>query len=145
MLIFANSFSEKKAISEILIFWASLGDGKHRDGAGVEQQTRVQAPHQHRICPQPHSPSCWASTGALHGDLTWTGISSEERGVLLLKTRRSGGLELFENSGQMQGALVEKKGGHWERDCQNIFSVSFPLPPTPLQSKLFSSKIALIF
>lgn len=44
MLIFANSFSEKKTIFEILIFWASLGDGKHQDGADVEQQTRVLAP-----------------------------------------------------------------------------------------------------
>lgn len=68
---------------------------------------------------------------------------SELREVDLLQTRLSGGLELFENSGQMQqGALVETKGGRFERECQNIFSLSFfPL----LQSNFFSSKIALIF
>lgn len=54
--------------------------------------------------------------------------------------RLSGGLELFENSGQMQqGVLVETKGGRFERECQNIFCLSvffFPL----LQSKFFFFK-----
>jgi len=50
----------------------------------------------------------------------------ESRGVFLLKTRLSEGLELFENSGQIQqGVLVEMKGGRFERECQNIFSLSF--------------------
>lgn len=51
----------------------------------------------------------------------------ESRGLFLLKTRLSGGLELFANSGQMQqGVLVETKGGRFERECQNIFSLFFP-------------------
>lgn len=72
------------------------------------------------------------------------GFFGESRGVFLLKTSFSGGLELFENSGQMQqGVLVETKGGRFERECQNIF-LSFFF--SPLQSNFFvSSKIALIF
>lgn len=141
MLIFANSFSEKKTIFEILIFWASLGDGKHQDGADVEQQTRVLAPTSASQLSPASFIQLLASTWASHGGPTHTAIFSEERGVLLLKTRCSGGLELFENSGQMQGALVEKKGGHWERDCQNIFSVSFSLPPLHYKVNYFLQKL----
>lgn len=67
MLIFANSFSEEKAISELLICWGSLGDGKHQDGAEVEQQIRVLAP----MLASQLSPASFTQLLGEHMGLAW--------------------------------------------------------------------------
>lgn len=146
MLIFANSFSEERDISQASRLLGFSRRWRGTDAAvSSEHSPGMEAEAESQILSLIHPADGEASSPVMSwhpraprehpvgGLLSRAGqrFFSELRGVFLLKTRLSGGLELFENSGQMQqGVLVETKEGRFEKGCQNIFSLSFFPPVT---------------